>query len=340
MNIRLSLPLKATLICFVFIWGITGILKLEKTILFHQKINDYFFEIIPFMLIGILIGAVINLFISNESIAKYVGQNNIKSIFYAFLFSLITLGCSHGAIAIAIGIYKKGASMPAVIGYMMLAPWSNPSILIILFSVLQWLIIPFILSVLIISFITALIFSFPFLQAKWMESTLPKSTSINCCNNEDSNLSLHSNSEKIILFKKYSLKDIPLKLISEIVSLSNIILWWSFIGILLAAFLNVFIPTTIYQYITSQVSGLFITLGVASIIEICSDGMIPMAIEVYRQTHQSLGYMFVFLIAGVATDYTEIAIIWKNIGRKQAIWLPIITIPQIILFAYCLNLFF
>jgi len=43
-------------------------------------------------------------------------------------------------------------------------------------------------------------------------------------------------------------------------------------------------------------------------------------------------------MAGVATDYTEIGLIWSNIGKKAALWLPVITIPQIIILGYLFNL--
>jgi len=53
----------------------------------------------------------------------------------------------------------------------------------------------------------------------------------------------------------------------------------------------------------------------------------------------TLGNPFVFLMAGVVTDYTEIGIIWSNIGKKTAIWLPIITVPQVLFIGYLFNLF-
>ena len=52
-----------------------------------------------------------------------------------------------------------------------------------------------------------------------------------------------------------------------------------------------------------------------------------------------LGNPFVFLMAGVATDYTEIGLLWTNIGRRTAIWLPIVTVPQILLLGYLLNVY-
>jgi len=45
------------------------------------------------------------------------------------------------------------------------------------------------------------------------------------------------------------------------------------------------------------------------------------------------------LMAGVATDYTEIGLIWSNIGKKSALWLPAITVPQILILGYLFNIF-
>ena len=48
---------------------------------------------------------------------------------------------------------------------------------------------------------------------------------------------------------------------------------------------------------------------------------------------------FTFLMAGVATDYTEIGLIWHNIWGKTALWLPIITVPQILILGFIFNYF-
>ena len=52
------------------------------------------------------------------------------------------------------------------------------------------------------------------------------------------------------------------------------------------------------------------------------------------------GNSFVFLTGGVVTDYTEIVILWINAGKRTAIWLPIITIPQVILVGIIANTVF
>jgi hypothetical protein len=42
-------------------------------------------------------------------------------------------------------------------------------------------------------------------------------------------------------------------------------------------------------------------------------------------------------MAGVATDYTEIGLLWHNVGKKTALWLPVVTVPQIIILGIIAN---
>jgi hypothetical protein len=51
----------------------------------------------------------------------------------------------------------------------------------------------------------------------------------------------------------------------------------------------------------------------------------------------SPGNPFIFLMVGVATDYTEIGLLWSNIGKRTELWLPAVTVPQILLLAYFFN---
>ena len=89
----------------------------------------------------------------------------------------------------------------------------------------------------------------------------------------------------------------------------------------------------------SLLIGLIITLILATIMEVLAEGTAPLAFEIFKQTG-AFGNSFIFLMTGVATDYTEIGLIWDNIGKKVAIWLPIITVPQILILGYLFNNFF
>ena len=116
------------------------------------------------------------------------------------------------------------------------------------------------------------------------------------------------------------------------------VLWWLLIGMIMASFARAFIPQHLFeQYMGPTIIGLLVTLLFATIIEVCSEGSSPLAFEIFNKTG-AFGNSFIFLMAGVATDYTEIGLIWHNIGRKAALWLPIITVPQILILGYVFNI--
>lgn len=123
------------------------------------------------------------------------------------------------------------------------------------------------------------------------------------------------------------------------VDLAKMILWWMLIGIVLASLASAFIPAaTFQQFFAPTLFGLMITLILATVIEVCSEGTSPLAFEIYRQTG-AFGNAFAFLMAGVVTDFTEVGLVWINLGKKTALWMIAITLPQVILLAWLFNQF-
>ncbi len=117
------------------------------------------------------------------------------------------------------------------------------------------------------------------------------------------------------------------------------VLRWIFFGVILAALLRTFLsPDQFSSYFGPTVAGLLLTLGVATVLEVCSEGTLPVAADILTRAGAP-GNSFTFLMAGVSTDYTEIMIL-KEVTRywKIALFLPLVTLPQIILLGYLLNL--
>ncbi len=122
-------------------------------------------------------------------------------------------------------------------------------------------------------------------------------------------------------------------------TLAKMVLWWILIGMTFAAIANAYIPAHLFvTYMGPSLLGLFVTLLLATIIEVCSEGSSPLSFEIYNQTG-AFGNSFTFLMAGVVTDYTEIGLIWQNIGKKAALWIPVITIPQVLILSHIFNTF-
>ena len=109
-------------------------------------------------------------------------------------------------------------------------------------------------------------------------------------------------------------------------------------GILAIALIREFVSTEIFaNFFAPGLKGLFFTIFIASIIEICSEGSAPFASDIFNHANAK-GNSFAFLMAGVATDYTEIMVLKETTKSwRFALLVPIISIPQIMLFAYFMN---
>ena len=79
------------------------------------------------------------------------------------------------------------------------------------------------------------------------------------------------------------------------------------------------------------------TVLVATILEVCSEGSTPIAADLLTRA-QAPGNSFAFLMTGVSTDYTEIMVIKDTTKSwKIALFLPLLTVPQVIVIAWLMN---
>ena len=113
---------------------------------------------------------------------------------------------------------------------------------------------------------------------------------------------------------------------------------WLFFGIVLATAIRAFVPLDTYHALFGPtVAGLLLTLLAATVIEVCSEGSTPIAADIVTRA-AAPGNGFTFLMAGVATDYTEVMVI-RDMTKswKIALFLPLISLPQILVIGWILN---
>ncbi|MFC1741114.1 permease [Nanoarchaeota archaeon] len=286
------------------------------------------------ILLGLLLGGVIDHLVPRAYIEKYLGQHKKRTIFYSVVFGFLMSACSHGILAIAMELYKKGANTSSVIAFLLASPWANFPITILFFGFFGWKALFIVFSAIVIAIITGLIYQI--LERKKM---------VECdkCGLKDKH---HDFSILQDMKKRWKAYDFNAKnnkatikgVLSGSWSLSRMVMWWILIGMIIASIARAYVPQHFFvAYMGATALGMIVVLVLATIIEVCSEGSAPMAFEIFKQTG-AFGNSFVFLMAGVATDYTEIGLIWSNIGRRAAIWLPIITVPQILVLGYLFNI--
>lgn len=310
---------------------------------FFNAFIDYLLLIWWAILIGFIIGGIIDYFIPRSYIEKYLSRHIKRTIVYSILFGFLMSACSHGILAIAIELYKKGASTSSVVAFLLASPWANLPITVLLFGFFGIKAGLIVISAIIIALITGLIFQK--LEKKgWVECD-------KCIKGEDkqilSDFSIVKDIKRRLKKYKFTTENNINAVKGTFIgswALTKMVMWWLIIGMLMAAFARAYIPHELFkQYMGPTIIGLIVTLIFATIIEVCSEGSSPLAFEIYEKSLEAgapaFGNSFTFLMAGVATDYTEIGLIWHNIGRRAALWIPLITVPQILILGYLYNTF-
>jgi len=287
------------------------------------------------MLAGLVLAGIIDYYVPREYISKILSKKSAATIFNAVFLGFLMSACSHGILALSIQLHKKGASNPAVVSFLLASPWANFTITVMLVGFFGIKGIFIIICAIIVAINTGFIFMF--LEKKGLIE-------------KNKNVIEVSDSFSILgdvkrRFKEYRFTFpgllLDLKGVARgSLAISGMVLWWIILGILIASITTAYIPAHLFhKFMGPTLVGLLITLGLATVIEVCSEGSAPLAFGIYQNTG-ALGNSFVFLMAGVATDYTEIGLLWTNVGRRVALWLPVVSVPQIILIGILANIIF
>jgi len=299
---------------------------------FRNTFLGYWTKIWWAVLLGLLLGGVIEHYIPREYISKILSRKKPSTIFNAVFLGFLMSACSHGILALSIQLHKKGASNPAVVSFLLASPWANFAVTMMLISLFGFKGLFIVLAAIIVALNTGFIFML--LEKKgWTE----KNANVVEVAQDFSILNDLRSRARAYKFSLAAFVSDFKGVIKGSVSLAEMVLWWIIIGITIASFAGAYIPVHFFhRFMGPSFLGMLVTLALATVIEICSEGSSPLAFEIYRQT-RAMGNSFIFLMAGVVTDYTEIGLLWANVGRRVALWLPVVSVPQVLAIAYVMN---
>jgi uncharacterized membrane protein YraQ (UPF0718 family) len=272
--------------------------------------------------------------IPSEFIFSILGSPGSKlSIVKAALAGVLLDLCNHGILLIGMNLYKKGASYSQTVAFLIASPWNSLSVTLILFSLIgvKWTLLFIILSV-VLAISTGLICEL------LTKSGFLEPNPVTFQNNKDFKFFREAKKGiKEFNFDKKFFLHLPISGFKE----SRMILRWIFLGIILTGLMKSFFSADqINTWLGPTLAGLGMTLLLATVIEVCSEGGTPIAAEIFS-TGKAPGNAFVFLMSGVSTDSTEILSLKSTTGTwKKAFALPLITVPKIILIGWFLNEFY
>lgn len=240
--------------------------------------------------------------------------------------------CSHGILMVGTKLYERGASLGQVMAFLIASPWNSLSLTIIMITLigLGWTLAFIVLSA-VVAIISGLIF-----DALASKGRLPDNRE-NPDEPDSDSESLGTQFKKLVAPSNYSLKGTT-DLLWDGLKDSRMVFRWLLFGIVLASIIRTFVPLDLYQQLFGPtVAGLFLTLVAATIIEVCSEGSTPIAADLLTRA-AAPGNAYTFLMAGVSTDYTEIMVLRDATKTwRIPLFLPLITLPQILILGFILN---
>lgn len=319
-------------VSIIYIFSVLGVLHQFPS--WVQYLGHSVVDLVQTMSLGVVIGLVAIGFLSfvpREVVGKVMGRgDSVNGIFRATLAGLVLDLCSHGILMVGIKLYERGASLAQVMAFLVASPWNSLSLTIILASMVGIPItITFVVFSAIIAIVTGLI-----VRALVMKGILPDNPH---SSSSDKGVSIIHELSQVFSGKWGSLsfyKDVIVNGFSE----GKMVLRWLFFGVLLASVLRTVVtPDQFATYLGPSLGGLALTLVMATILEVCSEGSVPIAADLITYGG-AVGNSFAFLMAGVSTDLTEIMAL-KDVTKswKCSLILPLVTLPQVILLSALLN---
>jgi len=286
---------------------------------------------VPFF-IGLLLGGAIEHFIPKAYIITLLSGPRKRVIVRSTLLGFLASACSHGCLALTVELYRKGASTSAAVSFLLASPWASLSLTLVLLGLFRLAGVVIVLGALGIAFATGLIFQR--LERRGLVDVNPHGLAVH------ERFSIHK--DLAARWRGYAWTPRQLAadargVVAGTIPLGRMVMGWVQLGLVLSAVLGTVVPHHVFErFLGPSALGLALTLAAAALIEVCSEGTAPLAYELYRHTG-ALGNAFAFLMGGVVTDYTELAVVWTAIGRRTVGWFLAITLPLVVVIGWLLN---
>jgi hypothetical protein len=275
---------------------------------FLQSFWQYLLVSSPYLLFGFFLAGIIKVFLSKDTIKKYLGRGKKSNIITAALIGVPLPLCSCSVIPTAVALKKAGASNSATSSFLISTPESGVDSIMMTYALID-------LPMTIIRPIAAFLSGFMagFLNLLFNEEKIEKkpvavSEPFSCphCVDTASQEKKTSFWVKIKEGLHYSFTD-----------LMDDMAGWMLFGLVLGALIDFIIPANFFATL-SPTAGRLIILVIAIPLYICASASTPIAAALIMKG-LSPGMALIFLLVGPATNISNIAVLQKYIGKKGVI---------------------
>ncbi|MGV7100784.1 permease [Bacillus subtilis] len=267
-------------------------------------------EAIPFILIGVILSGIIQMFVSEEMIARIMPKNRFLAVLFGALAGVLFPACECGIIPITRRLLLKGVPLHAGVAFMLTAPIINP---IVLFSTYiafgnRWSVVFYRGGLaLAVSLIIGVILSYQFKDNQLLKPDEPG----------------HHHHHHGTLLQK--LGGTLRHAIDEFFSVGKYLI----IGAFIAAAMQTYVKTsTLLAIGQNDVSSSLVMMGLAFVLSLCSE--VDAFIASSFSSTFSLGSLIAFLVFGAMVDIKNVLMMLAAF-KKRFVFLLITYIVVIVL---------
>lgn len=193
---KITIPLFILLFCTYIAWHLskylTTVLHFKGNLIniawsdflnFKTVFLSIIIEALPFILIGVFVSAILQNFVSDETIRKVLPRNKILNILLASFLGIIFPVCECGIVPVTRRLVSKGVPLYSAITFMLAAPIINPvvaSSTAVAFSANPKMVWFRLGLAFIVSFVTGLILSFWFDNSELKGGTVQNHCGCGC----------------------------------------------------------------------------------------------------------------------------------------------------------------
>jgi uncharacterized membrane protein YraQ (UPF0718 family) len=270
--------------------------------------------------VGFLISGFFFKFIPTDIVERHLGEKGLKPIFISSIVGTLLPVCCIGSLPIALTLRRKGATLGAVLAFMVATPATSISALIVCWKLLgmAFTVIIF-FGVIVMAILLGIVTNGMRLKDDGMGND---NEAKSCCHSPEdpvrgSDVRLRGKIKEAI---HYAFVTLPKEIGLEII-----------IGIAIASFITVFEPIQhlISEYLTG-LFGYFLVMVIGLVTYVCSTASVPMA-DAFMKSGLSHGQALCYLLVGPITSYGTILVIKKDFGwRILLVYLGMICLLSLI----------
>ncbi len=262
-----------------------------------------FFEAIPFILIGVLVSAFIQQFISQETLLKYTPKNTLLGCAYGSCIGFVFPVCECGNIPVARRLLQKGVKPSVAISFLLGAPVLNPIVIAATLAAFPHQ-VEITIARIIMSFVIAVLVGwfFSLAPAGFTAKIIPKESKKSCNH-------VHSPAQNIV---QHSLQ--------EFFEMGGIMV----VGGVIAAITQVMIPRElILELATNPAMAVISLMILAFVVSICSnvDSFFALAYAPLFPVPALLG----FLVWGPMMDIKALVMLRTSFTRRAIVLMATLT---------------